>query len=296
VVVDHNLSYANAYGDFDFTGGGSTYTNRQAANIFADPGLVNETSTGFDPHLASGSPAIQAGLNLSSTFNTDMSGTARPASGAWDLGVYAYGSTTADKTPPTVSITAPANGATVSGSAVTISANASDNVGVTSVQFKLDGGILGSALTKSPYTLSWSTTGVANGTHTLSATASDAAGNQATASVSVTVNNPMPTPGPTVALTSPTNGASYDAPATINLSASVTANGYTITAVQFYNGSTLLGQSTTAPYSFSWNNVAAGSYSLSAKAVYDTGSTVASATATVRVIHIYPRPGSTTPN
>jgi hypothetical protein len=179
---------------------------------------------------------------------------------------------------------------------VTISANASDNVGVTSVQFKLDGGILGSALTKSPYTLSWSTTGVANGTHTLSATASDAAGNQATASVSVTVNNPMPTPGPTVTLTSPTNGASYDAPATINLSASVTADGYTITAVQFYNGSTLLGQSTTAPYSFSWNNVAAGSYSLSAKAVYDTGSTVASATATVRVIRIYPRPGSTTPN
>ena len=282
VVVNNNLAYGNGSGSFDFTGGGSTYSYSQSSSINADPHFANAAASSFDPHLTSGSPAIQAGLNLSSTLNTDMSGAARPASGAWDLGVYVNGSTTtADKTPPTVSITAPANGATVSGSAVTISANASDNVGVTSVQFKLDGGILGSALTKSPYTLSWSTTGAANGTHTLSATASDAAGNQATASISVTVNNA--TAAPTVSLTAPASGARYSAPATVNLSANVTANGHTITAVQFYNGSTLLGQLTTAPYSFSWNNVAAGSYSLSAKAVYDSGSTVASSSASVTV-------------
>ena len=46
---------------------------------------------------------------------------------------------------------------------------------------------------------------------------------------------------PTIALTAPVNGASYTAPATINLAASVTANGHTITKVQFYNGATLLG-------------------------------------------------------
>ena len=88
----------------------------------------------------------------------------------------------------------------------------------------------------------------------------------------VTVTSPLPT----IALTAPVNGASYAAPASINLAASVTANGHTITKVQFFNGATLLGEDTSAPYTLSWSNVSAGSYSLSAKVVYDSGSTVAS--------------------
>jgi hypothetical protein len=87
-----------------------------------------------------------------------------------------------------VSISAPANGATVSGS-VTISANASDNVGVVGVQFQVDGVNLGSQDTTSPYSISWSSTSVANGSHTLSAIASDAAGNKSTATVTVNVSN-----------------------------------------------------------------------------------------------------------
>ena len=92
--------------------------------------------------------------------------------------------------------------------------------------------------------------------------------------------------GPTIVLSSPANGASYTAPATISLAASVTANGHTITQVQFYNGATLLGTAASAPYSFSWNNVSAGTYSLSAKAVYDSGSTVASTPANVTVTNV----------
>jgi hypothetical protein len=60
------------------------------------------------------------------------------------------------------------------------------------------------------------------------------------------------------------------------LAATVTPNGHTISKVQFYNGASLLGESGTAPYEFSWNNVGAGTYSLKATAVYDAGSTVAS--------------------
>ena len=56
---------------------------------------------------------------------------------------------------------------------------------------------------------------------------------------------------PTIALTAPVNGASYAAPASISLAATVTANGHTITKVQFFNGATLLGEDTSAPYSFS---------------------------------------------
>jgi hypothetical protein len=87
-------------------------------------------------------------------------------------------------------MSAPAAGATVSGSAVTVSAAASDNVGVAGVQFKLDGANLGAEDTTSPYSISWNTTTTGNGSHTLTAVARDAAGNQATAaSRTVTVSN-----------------------------------------------------------------------------------------------------------
>ena len=90
---------------------------------------------------------------------------------------------------PPVSLTAPANAATVSGS-VNVTATAADNVGVAGVQFKLDGANLGVEDTSSPYSVTWSTASTANGTHTLTAVARDAAGNTATAAaVSVTVSN-----------------------------------------------------------------------------------------------------------
>src|SRR6266568_1054028 len=94
-----------------------------------------------------------------------------------------------DTTPPTVSITSPANGATVSGT-ISVSADASDNVGVAGVQFLLDGAALGAEDTAAPYSVALDTTKVANGSHTLAATARDAAGNRATSlAVTVTVSN-----------------------------------------------------------------------------------------------------------
>src|SRR5207249_2347140 len=62
-----------------------------------------------------------------------------------------------DTTPPTVTITSPANGTTVFGT-VTVSAMATDNVGVAGVQFKLDGVNLGAEFTTAPYSISWDTT------------------------------------------------------------------------------------------------------------------------------------------
>src|SRR5207302_1989883 len=81
--------------------------------------------------------------------------------------------------PPTISYAAPGADATVSGPIV-VSASASDNVGVAGVQFKLDGPHL-PVEAPFPYTtLFRSTTATANGTHTLTAVARDAAGNIAT--------------------------------------------------------------------------------------------------------------------
>lgn len=94
-----------------------------------------------------------------------------------------------DTTPPSVSVSAPAAGASLANT-VTVSANASDDVGVAGVQFQLDGADLGSEIVTPPYNLSWNTTFVANGSHTLRAVARDAANNRTqSAGINVTVSN-----------------------------------------------------------------------------------------------------------
>lgn len=85
-----------------------------------------------------------------------------------------------DTQPPTVSVSAPLDGATVSGS-VTVSANATDNLAVAGVQFKLDNANLQNEVIQAPFAITWDSSTVTNGPHTLSAVARDASGNTATA-------------------------------------------------------------------------------------------------------------------
>jgi hypothetical protein len=158
----------------------------------------------------------------------------------------------ADTTAPTVSITSPAAGATASGT-TTVTAGAADNVGVVGVQFKIDGSNLGSEDTTSPYTFAWDTTGIASGTHTLTAVARDAAGNTTTsAPISVTVSNATPdTTAPTVSITSPTNGSSVTG--TMKITAGASDAGSGIASVAFYLDGELLGTATSSPYTTTWN-------------------------------------------
>jgi hypothetical protein len=104
--------------------------------------------------------------------------------------------------PVTVSIASPIAAATVSGVS-TVSANASSAAGIAKVQFAVDGANLGSAVTGAgpSYNNSWNTATVANGIHTLSAIATDNAGNTGVGSLSVTVNNPI---GPVISSVSVT--------------------------------------------------------------------------------------------
>jgi hypothetical protein len=103
-------------------------------------------------------------------------------------------SSSTDTVAPTVSLTAPAPGAKVTGTSITISATAADDVGVAGVQFLLDGADLGTEDTASPYSIIWNTTTGASGPHVISARARDAAGNNTVASnIAVTVDNQAPT-------------------------------------------------------------------------------------------------------
>jgi hypothetical protein len=94
-------------------------------------------------------------------------------------------------TPPVVSVTSPAGGASVLGT-ITVAATATDQVGIASVNFLLDNTSLGltPVVAGSSYTASWNTTATSNGSHTLTAVATDTAGNTAANSVSIDVNNP----------------------------------------------------------------------------------------------------------
>ena len=95
-----------------------------------------------------------------------------------------------DLSPPTVAITSPASGDTVSGT-ITVTADASDNVGVVGVQFQYNGINFDAEHTTPPYTATAFTNNIPNGSYTLTAVARDAAGNRTTsAPVTITVSNP----------------------------------------------------------------------------------------------------------
>ena len=100
----------------------------------------------------------------------------------------------ASDTAPTVSITAPPGGSTVSGT-ITVAASASDDVQIAGVQFRVDGTNLGSEDTSAPYSVSWASSSLPNGTHTITAVARDSVGQTTTSEpVSVTVSNTAPPP------------------------------------------------------------------------------------------------------
>jgi len=153
-----------------------------------------------------------------------------------------------------VSITSPGNGQTVSGT-INVTASASDNVGVAGVQFTLDGSPLGGQVTSSPYTRSWNTVGASAGSHTLTATARDAAGNTRTASISVNIaGTASDTTLPTVSITSPTSGQTITG--TVNLTASASDN-VGVAGVQFLiDGVDYGGEDTSAPFASSWSSAA----------------------------------------
>src|SRR5262249_48326502 len=153
--------------------------------------------------------------------------------------------TVLDAINPTITLTAPAPGATVNGT-VPLIATASDNVGVTAVQFTIDGTNVGGAVATAPYTVNWDSTTVANGPHTVGAKAFDAAGNVGTSSLSVSVNNPDTTP-PTVSMASPANNANVKGTVTVTANASDNVG---VASVQFLLDNVNLGNPVTAaPYS-----------------------------------------------
>jgi chitinase len=86
-----------------------------------------------------------------------------------------------------------------------------------------------------------------------------------------------------VSLTSPVDGASFPWKPTITITATATDPGGAVTRVEFRDGTTVLGQDTTAPYSITWRNVSSGTHVLTARATDDAGALTTSSTVTITV-------------
>jgi hypothetical protein len=104
------------------------------------------------------------------------------------------------------------------------------------------------------------------------------ASRQTIAGFTFALNNP-----PQITLVAPTDGTVFTAPTNILLSANATDPDGTISKVEFFQGAAKLGETNTAPYQFTWNNVPAGTYSLTAKATDDSGATTTSSAAAILV-------------
>ena len=152
---------------------------------------------------------------------------------------------------------------------MTISATAGDVDGsITRVDFYAGSQLVGSD-TSTPFSTTWSSAPA--GTYSLTAVATDNAGAQTTSqAVAVTVGAATNKP-PTVSISIPATGTSYTAPANITITAAAADTDGTVTRVDFYAGTQLVGSDTSAPYTVTWSSVATGTYSLTAVATDNAG-------------------------
>ena len=189
----------------------------------------------------------------------------------------------ADTTAPVASISSPANKSTISGS-INVSVNATDNIGVSRVELYIDAQLVGQS-TGACAVFPLNTASYTNSTHTLQARAYDAAGNVGTSSISVTVSNvAADTVAPTVAITSPANGATVTKTQKITVCSS---DNVAVTKLEIYLDGLLACTTTSSrmasSVSFSWSTstLSAGSHTLQSYAYDAAGNVGASAVVTV---------------
>lgn len=280
-------------------------TPPQAQIVSPAPGNTVAGTVNVDVEATDDSQVARVDLDLNGS--TVASSTASPAVFAWDTTKHVNGSyslrarafdaagnmgssasvgvtvqnVVPDTTVPTAQVTSPANGSTVAGT-VSVGVSGADNVGVTKVEWYLNGALKGSSAGASA-SFAWNTTTAANGSYTLQAKAYDAAGNVgSSATVSVSVQNAAAdTTPPSAAILSPATGAKVAKTVKVSVTSS---DNVAVKRVDLLVDGKVYASSTSATVDFSWNTskVSRGSHSLQAVAYDAAGNPGRSATVTVQ--------------
>lgn len=197
VEVTVGVSQAAGWVDFTISGGVALTPGTYWLGLIAGTTTLNAT---YSYDYRWGAQRVVA-----DTYSDDPSVTWGAGSSFAHRKMSIYGSfSTLDVKAPEVAVTAPVADATVAGAAVSLTASASDNVGVAGVQFKVDGTNVGAEDTSAPYSVTWDSTAAEDGSHLVTAVARDAAGNTTTsAAVTVTAANQTDEAAPTCAVVWP---------------------------------------------------------------------------------------------
>lgn len=231
-----------------------------------DQYLAGSTGTSWFQRLTD--PVLSPGTPL--TLNNPS-----PTNQRWNMAAIEILPVVTDTVPPAISLTAPAEGSTVSGTQV-IAATATDNVGVSKVEFYLDDALINTD-TSAPYNYTWDTRTISNGLHALSAKAFDAANNSTTSStVNVTVFNDTEAPS-APALSASLNGNAA------NLSWTASTDNVGVTGYDVYRGTTKIATLDANTLVYSDLDLAAGTYQYKVEALDAAGNKSSSNTQQVVV-------------
>jgi peptidoglycan/xylan/chitin deacetylase (PgdA/CDA1 family) len=260
-------AYAGQYGSMDhvdFSVDGTTVGTASSGS----PWAVNwdSSTVGDGNHTITATAVDASGLSSQASVSVNVKNTVTYAA-------------------PTVSLTAPADGSTVTG-ATDLTANAAADTGasVARIDFSVDGTVVGTDTT-APYSMSWDSTTVGDGSHSITAHVYDDKGGDAVSSAAgVTTQNAPAYTAPTVALTAPQDGSTQAG--TVGLAADTTvSSGASITKVEFLVDGAVVGTDASAPYISSWDSstVGDGAHNVTAHVYDDKGGDAVSAAVGVTV-------------
>ena len=277
---------------------GNFFPSSDAAVGWVDPASDNYGLSASSPYKGKASDGTDPGVDMNGLLAA-LGGTASTPSPTPQPPAPTP-TPAADTKPPTVAITSPSSGATVS-KTVGVNVSANDNVGVTMTKYLVDGGIVG-GFSPPSMNLSWDSATVSNSSHVISVVAYDAAGNSSQSTVQVNVANPTSSPSatppptstptptptpvgdtkpPTVAITSPSSGATVSKTVGVNVSASDNVG---VTMTKYLVDGGIVGDFSPPSTNLSWDSttVSNGSHMISVVA-YDAAGNSSQSTVQVNV-------------
>lgn len=266
---------------FTTTGGAVSLTVSPAA-YYPDLDIYLKLTDAAGAEVASADPTNTLTASISTTLSSgtyylhiDGTGNGSPTSTGYSdyasLGEYRVSGTIPNTAPlnaePTVSIVSPENNDHLVPGTITITASASDPDGnISKVEFFNGTAKLGEDFDE-PYTFSWNN--IEEGSYTISAKATDNEGAEAQSmEVQIVVSQPKP---PVVSIISPENNAEFTAPGSFTVSVNASDPEGAMTKVEFYNGTQLLGEDASQPYSFSYSDLSANTYKIIVVAIDASG-------------------------